>query len=206
MRKLFTLFFIGCLPLLLIGQAASESLSKVEVLVSKKNYSEALQALQQAEKQIEQLYLAELEEVLLPEIIGNYKVVNSNDGFNSSAVRGNAIILRRMFAKQVENTNDEMESIPSTIQITITNAPDKLCEVIGMMGMGESIEAELSLESYSGYRAVSQFDNVAGFGRLSIIVGAACIEIQGESITNRQDLLAVADKLSLEQVVETFGR
>lgn len=213
MKKQISLLFILAIPAFLFSQTVSENITEAEKLYQQKSYKQSMQMLDKAKKEIESIYLEELKTDLLPAKIEGYTVADKNTEMGESFVLGNNIQLSQTYYKEAHasaDSNPEQQDMPKTITISISNSSDKAFEVsesYSMAGFNESTDPLMpSPIEFKEYRAIVQYEEEMKQGRFLAIIGAATIEIQGNNIDNKEELLAIANSIELEKIIKTFGK
>jgi hypothetical protein len=201
---------------LLHGQTIENEVKNAEKLLKQKSYKEAIQELKNAMVIIENEQLNSMKADLLPKKVLDYTKVNSNENteFSKSYISGKRIELTQVYSKLVNNTNvenseDYIENMNSMISISISNAPEKMCEIANIHSMNTSensgMESLIPI-SYKEYRAVKIYNSDAKQARFAIIVGGAIIEINANNIENEKQVLEIANSIDLEKITQYFGK
>ena len=216
MKKHLSLLFILTIPVAIFGQTVSKTITVAEKLYTEKSYKQSMQMLDKAKTEIESIYFEELKADLLPAKIVGYKIAEDNMGIEQSFVLGNSIQITRTFVKSTDNNQIEkidefaLEQSGSQISITISTLPDRMCEVINTYS-GRSDAMYMEAESftpitYKDYRVVIQFNKEFGQGRFVAIIGGATIEVVGQNLDNKNELLEIANKIEIEKLIKYFGK
>ncbi len=195
---------------LAFGQTVEESIKNAEKLYKQNNYKEAIQSLDNAIKEIENSYLKNLKTDLLPQSIGEYSVQSID---NQSYISGNRIQIQQKYEKVNNSENSEnvlFMGIAPMISITISNSPEKLCEVINNYAMDAGnnriMTGIIKPMKYKEYRALMQYYEESKQGKFSIIIGGAIIEIIAENTENEKILMETAEKIDTEKIINYFGK
>jgi hypothetical protein len=212
MKKVILLNLALISVALLHGQTIENEIKNAEKLLKQKSYKEAVQSLNNAIKEIELKYLAELTSELLPV---KYSDLNLKIDHNQSIIDKNLIRITAIYNNQkgIDSVNINSNSMSSSnpqIFVTISNEPNKATEVAsahsGSSGYlspdDEYVNEPIRIKDY---RATKQFNKNSRQGRISVIIGGATIELIGSDIENIKDLQDFIDKISFEKVIQIFG-
>lgn len=210
MKKLFS-FIIGvslCLTFMsLYGQDTQnivENLDKSKALLKDGAYKESYKSLHIIYKQVGQIYIKYLEEQLLPNKINGFEKAYYSD--YASEIEGNEITIIKTY---MPSGTKEGQEYLKKIVISITNK-NKLYDKISEVHLDEELSdfepgKEYRATFVGKYRALFTLDSSRNYMSLSIIVGAAIIQIDAEGVDNTQDMYDIANSLNFENVYTHFG-
>jgi hypothetical protein len=210
MKKLFS-FIMGvslCLNFMsLYGQDTQnivKNLDKSKALLEDGAYKEAYKSLHIIYKQVGQIYIRHLEEQLLPNKINGFEKAYYSD--YASEIEGNEITIIKTYMPS--GTKEGQEYLKKVI-ISITNK-NKLYDKISEVHLNEELSdfepgKEYRATFVGKYRALFTLDTSSNYMGLSIIVGAAIIQIDAEGIDNTQDMYDIANSLNFENIYTHFG-
>lgn len=200
---------------LAFGQTIEESIKNAEKLYKQNNFKEAIQNLENAKKEIEQSYLLEIKTALLPSIIEGYNPKDYDmQEFSKSFVSGNNIQITKSYSKagkkaEQENTVENLE-YQSFITITISNLPEKTCEILNILSQssGNTMYEGSSMIpiNFKEYRALKYYNKEVKQGKFAAIIGGAVLEIIAEGIESEKALIDVANKINTETIIKYFGK
>lgn len=192
------------------GQTIEETIKNAEKLYKQNDFKEAIQNLDDAKKKIENSYLKALKTDLLPQSIGEYSIINSD---NQSYISGNRIQIQQKYEKanNIENSeNANSIGVTPMISIIISNNPENVCEAVNNYSMDHNanqfMTGTLKPIKYKDYRALLQYYDESKQGRLSVIIGGAVIEIVCENMEDKELLMEAADKIDTEKIIKYFGK
>lgn len=216
MKKVILLNLALISVALLHGQTIENEVKNAEKLLKQKNYKEAILELRNAIVIIENEQLNSMKADLLPEKVLDYTIANSNENteLSKSFISEKRIEINQVYSKplnnsNVENTESYMENMRSQVSISISNAPEKMCEIANIHSMNNSdnhgMESLLPI-SYREYRAVKSYNPEAQQAQFAIIVGSAVVEISAENIENEKQVLEIANSINLENIIQYFGK
>ena len=215
MKKIILFVLSIVLVNLVYSQTVEESIKNAEKLFNQKKYNEAIQQLNQATKEIENAYMIEIKSDLLPQTIVDYSVKNiENSEMSQSFILGNRVQINQIYVKEDGNgepeNKHEVEHTESVISITISNIPEKMCEIanIHSMNNNESIYESESLIpiKFNDYRAVIYFSEESKQGNFAAIIGGAVIEIVSENLESKMALIEMANKIDIDKIIKYFGK
>lgn len=199
------------------AQEVKEELQTVQNQLERKQYSEALQRLKSVEEKISQMWMASLSSELLPTVMGGLKrLADDPDALYemNPSVKQVTGVYRGAEPKSSgeESGNAEggfMEMTPR-VRVTITNDLNMASDV-AMMHTGEN---PFSMEEggmvfkplrVKGYRATFRGDDGAMSGKVTVIVGGAVIDIEGQGFSSEKDYLKFANAIDFEKIIQNFG-
>jgi hypothetical protein len=217
MKKVILLNLALISVALLHGQTIENEIKKAEKLLKQKSYKEAIQELKSAVSIIENEQLNSMKADLLPEKILSYSKVKNRENaeFSKSYISGKRVELKQIYAipssnKQEINMDNPMIQTDPKIIFTITNNPEKICEVVNFFFIEgtNTMQPTESFETiqYKGYKAIYQSDELSNYERLSVIIGGACLEIYSESIIGKNVIVSMADIIDINKIIEYFGK
>ena len=199
----------------LFGQTPEELIKESEKLLKQNNYKETIEKLNSAKMLIENQYLSQIKNDLLPEKLNDYVLTNESNEMTQSYISGNRLQLNKTYIKASENTESQnsmdVEQNESVISITISNIPEKMCEIsnihyIGEIESGYNEAESLKRTKYNEYRAVILFNTDSKQGQFAVLIGGAILEIVAENIDSEKTLKEAADKISIEKIIKYFGK
>ena len=134
--------------------------------------------------------------------------------FSKSFVSGNNIQITKSYSKAGKKTEQEnsVENLEyhSFITITISNLPEKTCEILNIRSQsGESIMYEggsMIPFEFREYRAIQYYNKEIKQGKFAAIIGGAVLEIVAENIESEKALIEIASKIDVESIIRYFGK
>ncbi|MDA3906961.1 MAG: hypothetical protein PF484_12895 [Bacteroidales bacterium] len=215
MKKVILLNLALISVALLHGQTIENEVNNAEKLLKQKSYKEAVQELKNAISVIENEQLNTMKTELLPEKVLDYSKANNNENaeLSKSYISGKRIELKQAYSKPLSNSNEEdkegyIGNMNSLISISISNSPEKMCEIASICtnSSTERLESELEPTDYKEFRAVKLYNHITKQARLSVIVGGAIIEVSAENINSEKQLFDIANTIDLEKILKYFGK
>lgn len=195
----------------IFSQTIEELIDEVSMQYNKKEYKLALNNLEHAQNQIEELLVSDMLNQVLSSKILEFEEIISN---NFAEKNGCTTKISKAYSKHLKNkaANTELEleiAEPQIISISISNDINHYCETIKKHHLlscsknDSKSSAKPKLNSFEGFYAYYQV-NEDGFGNFTILIGNAVLEIEGNGFSNEEELIAIYQALSLKIIVKAF--